>query len=107
MFLYKLTNTCNCFLSLPCSLDSDQKDQLIEVIEKLLADKTTVSGFGEVEVGGRNIKKKGFILLKVSLTQGSCLGEFHKRKVWPLKCWWDGKEERLISKYYPFGLDPL
>lgn len=24
------------------SLDSDQKDQLIEVIEKLLADKTTV-----------------------------------------------------------------
>lgn len=26
------------------SLDSDQKDQLIEVIEKLLADKTTVSG---------------------------------------------------------------
>lgn len=26
-----------------CSLDSDQKDQLIEVIEKLLADKTTVS----------------------------------------------------------------
>lgn len=27
----------------PCSLDSDQKDQLIEVIEKLLADKTTVS----------------------------------------------------------------
>lgn len=25
-----------------CSLDSDQKDQLIEVIEKLLADKTTV-----------------------------------------------------------------
>lgn len=30
-------------LSVPCSLDSDQKDQLIEVIEKLLADKTTVS----------------------------------------------------------------
>lgn len=28
---------------LPHSLDSDQKDQLIEVIEKLLADKTTVS----------------------------------------------------------------
>lgn len=27
----------------PHSLDSDQKDQLIEVIEKLLADKTTVS----------------------------------------------------------------
>lgn len=26
------------------SLDSDQKDQLIEVIEKLLADKTTVRG---------------------------------------------------------------
>lgn len=31
-------------LALSCSLDSDQKDQLIEVIEKLLADKTTVSG---------------------------------------------------------------
>lgn len=30
-------------LLLPHSLDSDQKDQLIEVIEKLLADKTTVS----------------------------------------------------------------
>lgn len=29
----------NCF---SLSLDSDQKDQLIEVIEKLLADKTTV-----------------------------------------------------------------
>lgn len=28
--------------SFSCSLDSDQKDQLIEVIEKLLADKTTV-----------------------------------------------------------------
>lgn len=28
------------------SLDSDQKDQLIEVIEKLLADKTTVRGSG-------------------------------------------------------------
>lgn len=28
--------------SLSHSLDSDQKDQLIEVIEKLLADKTTV-----------------------------------------------------------------
>lgn len=31
-------------LLFPHSLDSDQKDQLIEVIEKLLADKTTVSG---------------------------------------------------------------
>lgn len=30
-------------LLFPRSLDSDQKDQLIEVIEKLLADKTTVS----------------------------------------------------------------
>ena len=30
-------------LFFPRSLDSDQKDQLIEVIEKLLADKTTVS----------------------------------------------------------------
>lgn len=29
------------------SLDSDQKDQLIEVIEKLLADKTTVSALWE------------------------------------------------------------
>lgn len=28
--------------SFSLSLDSDQKDQLIEVIEKLLADKTTV-----------------------------------------------------------------
>lgn len=28
------------------SLDSDQKDQLIEVIEKLLADKTTVGIMG-------------------------------------------------------------
>lgn len=27
------------------SLDPEQKDQLIEVIEKLLADKTTVGGF--------------------------------------------------------------
>lgn len=34
----------NCFAP---SLDSDQKDQLIEVIEKLLADKTTVSALWE------------------------------------------------------------
>lgn len=37
-------------LSPPRSLDPDQKDQLIEVIEKLLADKTTV-GTGAHRVG--------------------------------------------------------
>ena len=31
-----------CILCFLCSLDPEQKDMLIEVIEKLLADKTTV-----------------------------------------------------------------
>jgi len=31
-----------CILCFVCSLDPEQKDMLIEVIEKLLADKTTV-----------------------------------------------------------------
>lgn len=35
------------------SLDSDQKDQLIEVIEKLLADKTTVRICAHGAVGGK------------------------------------------------------
>lgn len=50
------------FLSLPCSLDSDQKDQLIEVIEKLLADKTTVSVFFGVGGGmGEPVFKVGYL----------------------------------------------
>lgn len=40
---------CNCF---SLSLDSDQKDQLIEVIEKLLADKTTVGALWEDRTSG-------------------------------------------------------
>lgn len=39
----------NCF---SLSLDSDQKDQLIEVIEKLLADKTTVGTSWEERTSG-------------------------------------------------------
>jgi len=34
---------CLTFACFVCSLDPEQKDMLIEVIEKLLADKTTVS----------------------------------------------------------------
>jgi hypothetical protein len=33
------------FFPLSCSLDPEQKDQLVEVIEKLLKDQTTVRHF--------------------------------------------------------------
>lgn len=44
-----------------CSLDPEQKDQLIEVIEKLLADKTTVSILGGITQFSTIGKKKTHI----------------------------------------------
>lgn len=59
----------------PLSLDSDQKDQLIEVIEKLLADKTTVrigahrDGWWKGAPGQRLFGPSGDPLLPLSLRQ--------------------------------------
>lgn len=53
----------NCF---SLSLDSDQKDQLIEVIEKLLADKTTVGALWEARIsGGKEDSHAGSLALPI------------------------------------------
>lgn len=61
------------------SLDSDQKDQLIEVIEKLLADKTTVrTGVQGWMVEGRRLPPdRGPSFLAVTLP-----------RLCPVPSWW-------------------
>lgn len=62
------------------SLDSDQKDQLIEVIEKLLADKTTVCTWAHTGGGGKE-GPRGPLPFLFTLS-GPCLCPSWWRAVW-------------------------
>jgi hypothetical protein len=69
MYVLKCWNGWFC---LYFSLDPENKEQLVEVIEKLLADKTTVS-FKYVDIWGKMFKFSYFLQIFVSFYFKLCL----------------------------------